>query len=624
MDIDTTLDVTVDITASGTGTMTSIGNVSIGDVTLSGPVAIGADASLSVELDSDGDIGALTIGAVDVDFLADSTFDYDIDVEAGGNIDTVNLGAVDVVAEDINYQVSITATGNIAGATIGDVMLSGDVIYWTDIHLTAVGDIGDVTIGNVSLDAATTLTIDNGITISASGDVGNVTIGDISIDTPNSESFDVLVAAGVDIGNVAVGNIDAMASNVAVTVNVTVTGNQDVGDVSVGDISLAATGSTASASVYAYFDIVAGGDIGNVTFGDISLASSGAAELDAWASFTATIGSSAADAVGDILIGDITIDGTAENVAASADGDNDWAGGGAFIFADQGASVSSMTVGDVDFTLTNSVDDSTAFNATADEYNIAYATLSVTSDSAITVGDINLTAINASTVDVQAGIDTEGLFEFNITLDADSGAADITIGDITIVGGAVDTAGAALDNMATLTSLLNLSGDTITVGDIDYSGYAADAVIDVSGYEGAANITAAAEDTTITVNTTQNLVTLGAGDDTVIYTADEDSGTTYAEIDKIIDFDSGSDTIDFSSDRDISNYDAGGTFADYDTFLVAAQNAMAFDSSIDVFSGNDGTNTYVAVETDDDAGDLIDYVIELAGVTSVNAGDFVV
>jgi hypothetical protein len=625
MNINTSLDIDVSVTAYGTGTMTSIGDVTIGDVTLSGPVAIGAEASLDIYVRSEGDIGMLTVGAVDVDFLADSSFTYDIYVNADGDVGAINLGAVDVVAESILNTVDIFATGNIAGVTMGDVTLAGDNIDWSSFNIGASGDIGDVTIGNVSLDAATNLYIYDGITIDASGDLGNVMIGDISIDTPNSETFNVYVHAGDDIGNVAVGSIETMASNVDVEVNVTVTGSQDVGNVSVGDISLSATASTAAASANAYFEFDAGtGDnLGNVTFGDISLASSGAAELGNWASAWARIGDDAG-AVGDILIGDVSIAATAENVAVLRDGSSDWGGGGVYIYADQGASVSSMTVGDVDFTLTNSVDDSTAFNATADEYNIAYATLSVTSDSAITVGDINLTAINASTVDVQAGIDTEGLFEFNITLDADSGAADITIGDITIVGGAVDTAGAALDNMATLTSLLSLSGDTITVGDIDYSGYATDASIDVSGYEGAANITAAAGDTTITVNTTQNLVTLGAGDDTVIYTADEDSGTTYADIDSISGFVSGSDTIDFSSDGDISNYDAGGTFADYDTFLVAAQQAMAFDSSIDVFSGNDGTNTYVAVETDDDAGNLIDYVIELAGVTSVNAGDFVV
>ena len=240
------------------------------------------------------------------------------------------------------------------------------------------------------------------------------------------------------------------------------------------------------------------------------------------------------------------------------------------------------------------------------------------------MGDINLSAVNTSTVDADS--DPNGdLFHFGVTLNADGGNEAITIGDISVSGdGTLDNLGALFD-LGPIDGWLNTNGSTdVTVGDIDYSGYDGDAVLYLAGVEGAANITAAAGDTEITVNDTENLITLGGGDDTVRYEAVEDSGTTYADIDKISGFDSGSDEIDFSWFNNNTSMGTsegiGGTVANYDAFVVAAASAID-NEGYDLFTMYAGGNTYVAVDTDGD--DEIDFAIELTGVTNVSVADFV-
>lgn len=636
MGLSSSLSIDVSVTASGTGTMTHIGGVSVGDVTLSSdPAGLQAEASLELDVDSDGTVGAVMVGAVDVDFLDDSTFDYDVDISAGtandGAVGPVMLGDVDVVADSNNYFVGIFGDMT-AGVDIGNVMLSGDDIEWDNITLSASADIGDVTIGDIMLDAGTNLSVSTGININATGDIGSVDIGDVTIDFVNSDAFSIDIFASDDIGDVSIGDVSLSATATASAPGdvygefyVQVSGSQDVGNVAVGDITVLGSGGGSNyGSAYVSLDIDAGtgDDLGNVTIGDIDVTSV-ALGFDPGSegifnSVSAFIGGTA-DSVGDVVIGDISLNATAENVAADADADNDEASPSVSIYGDQGSTLLSMLIGDIDIILTNSVDSSTGF--TGLDYNGASASLSVTSDVAITIGDINISAVNDSTVDVQGGVGA-GLFEANLNINADGGADDITIGDITISGGDVDTSGTNLDNLGNLTAVLGLTGDTITVGDVDYSGYGNDATIDVSDFAGAENIMAASADTDITVNDTQNIITLSDGDDMVIYEAEEQSGTTEADIDQIIDFTSGSDTIDLSFFGLGGTAGIGGTVADYATFLTSAQAAMTFDD-FDVFTQTDGTNTYVAVNSDNDASEIIDFVIQLTGVTTVATGDFV-
>lgn len=532
LDVSAELDLSVTAQATGTGTMTAIGDVTIGDITLNGPVAISVTADINVDLDSDGTIGALSVGAVDIDFLDNSDVDYEINLTTSGSDDAigpVNLGDVDIVAESIDYEVSMYGDLT-AGVTIGDVMLSGDDIDWQSIYMYASEEIGDVVVGDIMIDAAVSVSVSSGVYVSATDDIGSVTIGDVMIDAPNSETFTVFVDTSRDLlGDVTIGDVGLMARSGAFLINADINVSGDSGDVIVGDVSLTATDSaTAQFSV----DASATGTAGDVTIGDISLA----------------------------------------------------------------ASVSATTAS-------------------------ASVNFDALSDGNLTVGDITMSAEYVGTADVTGTAAALGALSLDVSLSASD---DITVGDISVVGGGVaNTAatGAITDNLGTLTSWFTATaGGDVTIGDVDYSGYANDAMIDVSGFLGAENITAGDGDTDITVNDTTNNVTLGAGADDVIYTADEQSGTTYAEIDKIIDFTSGSDDIDLTFITGTS-VAIGATVADYDAFLTTAQQVMT-NFGDDVVTLNDGTNTYVGVDSDNDS--TLDFAIELTGITTVTTGDFIV
>ena len=132
--------------------------------------------------------------------------------------------------------------------------------------------------------------------------------------------------------------------------------------------------------------------------------------------------------------------------------------------------------------------------------------------------------------------------DFNIDTDG-----TLTVGDITVTGGYMSADGSpvVLDNFGTLGTWLNLTGTTITVGNVDYSDYESTASdYDVSAWKGAANIFAAQDDTTITDNVTKNVITLGNGPDTVnILAGATTDETSAAAIDQIIGFTHGDDLI---------------------------------------------------------------------------------
>ena len=527
MDVDSYLYMSLSAEATGTGTMTAIGDISVGDITLGGPVAISATASLYMFMQSDGGIGTVTVGDVDVDFLDDSFFDYYISLSTSGSdgaIGAVTLGDVDIVADDIYYEVEIDGELT-AGVTVGDVMLSGDRVQMSGIQMNASEEIGDVVIGDIMIDAADTLTLTSGVVVDATDDIGSVTIGDVMIDAPNAETFDIQVYTDRDLlGDVALGNVDLTARSGAFLIRADVDVSGDSGDVIVGDVSLVAT------------------DAATAQF-----------SVDASATGTA----------GDVMIGDVSLAATISDTANAA--------------------------------------------------NVNFDALS---DGNLTVGDISLSAAYTGAADPVALV---GVVSLDVTLVA---SGDITVGDISVSGGIQNTAGTAvMDNLGTFTAWFTATaGGDVTIGDVDYSGFVSDADIDVSAFDGAENIMAAEGDTIITVNDTTNNVTLGDGDDEVEYLADEQSGTTYAEIDKIINFSSGDDAIDLTFITGAS-VAVGATVADYDAFLVTAQQVMT-NFGDDVVTLNDGTNTYVGVDSDNDS--VLDFAIELTGVTAVTAGDFLV
>lgn len=629
--------------AYGSGTMTAIGDVMIGDVTVGGSLALSACVTMQGSLWSTGDIASYTVGDVNVTLLAGGEFYFDHFVCASGDIGQVTIGdyAVDVgecatMELDVDganlagvtvgnialeasnvtfYSMNICADGDIGDVSVGNVSLNGDFACFGGIYVCATGDVGDVKVGNIDLVAATTLTACS-VSVYASGDIASVKVGNITLDSSDGTTMNFYATAAGTVGDVTLGDVTMSATSAVDCFSMCACGVGGLGDVMVGDVTVSASGDGAAATGTFYFTLDANAAaIGAVTFGDIDL--SAMSEGDAGRAYAAATGYMGwnATAVGAVVFGDISIAATAVNLVATDDATDDYAQGYFDVCADNGNTVASMTVGDISITLTNGVDATAGISA----FNQAYGTVDIDVNNAdIVVGDINLTMVDGGTKKAQAGAN---LYNFNVTLDA--GTGDITLGDITVVGSAKGVAGAALDNLASFGWLtLTTTGD-ITVGDIDYSGYALAGDIDVSGYLGAANIKAAAGGGDITVNDTQNMITLGAGNDVVIYVADELAGTTQADVDSIIGFATTKDDLDFSA-FGLGDAAVGGTAANYATFLTSAATAMGFNNSIDVFAMRVGGDTYVAVNSDNSANGDIEFVVKLTGVTTVVAGDFVV
>jgi hypothetical protein len=604
---------TFDFEVSAEGDDTSmIGDVTIGAVTVHATTAASAQFYYSVDIESSGDIGNVTLGGVTADMqdLVNSSLTYSVSISADENVGDVTVGDVSLTALSVDYWFYEYA--NDAGSILlGDVTLTGDDVDYS-VSITASGDLSDVTIGNVAIDADA-LDLNNGIYVYASGDIGNVSIGDISISNDGDDTLSVSIYATRDMGDVSIGNINTGVNAASIDIHA----ERSLGNVTLGNQTIG--GTVADGDSYA-FDVAitgtAGEEIGNVLFGDISVTSNGAKNVDADVWYTANIGTNATtdDSVGTVTIGDITLTAKSANTAANLDATADVAEAGVDIEADYTGAV---LVGDISLTLTNSINAANTNATKALDVAAAYVTISA-DEATLTVGDISVSAINntASTVSIEDSANDK-MFDVAVSLDA-SGQA-LVVGDITVSGGSEDTADTVLDNLANLTGWLTLSGSSITVGDVDFSGYDAAATIDVSAWKGAAEITASAGGSEITVNKYKNTITLGAGADTVVWEENESrtaGATKVAELDVVIGFKHGTDDIDLTFATGATK--AGGdTWGNYDQFLAAAQAADE-----DAFIGIVGDDTYIAV--DGDNGNAVDFVIKLAGVTNVTTADITI
>jgi hypothetical protein len=209
-----------------------------------------------------------------------------------------------------------------------------------------------------------------------------------------------------------------------------------------------------------------------------------------------------------------------------------------------------------------------------------------------------------------------------VVLESEDG---VTVGNITVVGGYTNKTPTLMDNLNELSAnaanswfdpIAGASG--VTVGNVDYSGYKSAATINVSTWKGAAAITAAQKDTVIFDNKTKNVITLGAGKDTVNIT-NTNTAKTEAAADQIIAFTKASDkmVLDLGG-TDFAYSAANRTF---DQFLAAASTAMLNDG-IDIFSQKIGSDSFIAF--DKDANGTLDFVVEVVGVQIDSLADFTI
>ena len=545
-----------------------VGDVSIGDISM----YVGEGGTL--DLDHyiwGGDVGDVTYGDLSIDVAGGGTLeDLGIWVWAEKeDIGDFEMGDIDIVLGD-NVSVSLSSYSS--------------AFIW----LTAADDIESITVGDVS------------ITVGE-----NVSLGDTSLSYTNA--FFIGGSAGDDIGSVEIGDITLNAAGDDSTINAYVwltaedqIATEDGEEVEIGNVSLSAATSDFvylsiwfSAPTWATSPEV---QIGEVSVGNVAISAQG---LDSFAAAEYYAGGyySLAEKVDDVEFGNISLDVSGPGAVGSFFASN---------WADD--EVGAFTIGNIDLNVGN-----TPIPASPSVTSAAVANVRVDQYGDLTVGDITLTqGISAPfTVSYSAY-----RMDAYVTLNAYDGG-DLVIGDITVTGGYGTTLGGTLENYQSF-SWLATTGDTVTVGDIDYSGYMRDTLIDLDalGWDGAAVIDAAQGDTTIILNDSQNTVNLNLGDDIVEVAENAVDPTGEASIDVITNFGAdGTDVIrvDLTGSSNLLNW----TASSYTDFLNEADGA-----DVDIFSATVGGDTYVAFDTDSD--DNVDFAIKLDGVTSVSISDFAI
>jgi len=498
-----------------------------------------------------------------------------------------------------------------------------------DRYATIGGDLGSLSIGDITVNAgkSTSVSIDDS-TIAVSGDVESITIGDFNavIGVSAALSYSPTIDISETIGDVQMGDISITAGkNAFVSYTVNIEAGEGIGDFTVGDVDVVAG---ASASIeYLWVTAEVTGGLGDVSVGDVSISLGKDSLVSGGFTFSA-------DSIGTMAVGDVTID----LAAGSSLSELYFAS-----YADNDAG--NLTAGNIDLTAVDGIvtvavpgsfgADDIGLHTNGATANLYY-TLTSTADATLTVGDITV------------GLDTLSNVAIAIS-NTNAGVGNIVIGDLTVTGavGSVSYTGGAPDAAGSFTLTFTDSGST-TIGDIDYSGYLADAVIDPGSWgvdSGAAHITGSAFDDTITGLANANSISGGAGDDVIlalagndtltggtgvdtltggagndVFAFDEgDSGVTGATIDVITDFTNvagNTDKLDFNNGTGVGHFvdelvDGDVAATDLTSFIANANDAL--NSTIKYYAEAFGGNTYVAVNYG--SGDA-DMVVELQGVAT--------
>ena len=162
------------------------------------------------------------------------------------------------------------------------------------------------------------------------------------------------------------------------------------------------------------------------------------------------------------------------------------------------------------------------------------------------------------------------------------------------------------------------------MGNIDYSAYGMDALIDASGYLGAPSITGSAFNDTISDNSGTNVMTGGGGAD--VFVVDPTNANTLETfVDVITDFEVNIDKVSVTITDPVSADEYfESIYADYDAFLADAAVQMSSSPEDEIVAGQVGSDTYVAFDMD--GGDAPDTVVQLVGIgiNDLDFNDFVI
>ncbi|MBI5275010.1 MAG: hypothetical protein HY854_00985 [Burkholderiales bacterium] len=532
---------------------------------------------------------------IDLDILYSGTFEQMGDVSIG----TVELHAgVDAT----QVEATITIVNAHEDGVVGDFRLDGVVVSLGDDSAAAVNvalggrTFGDITLGGIDLQlgAGSTAGVNLLLGSGTPEEVGTYTIGDVAIVLGENASAAIdsldLVVSG-DAGGLAVGSFTAqVGEGASAAFDLTVAAGGDIGSVAMGNVTLdVGENATARQSL----TLAAGGELGAMVMGSIAI-DVAAGGLAQWVGFSVEAGD-----IEGITVGDVTVkvtDGALANIHLHA-------------YASDGAG--KMAIGNVSL--------SVADIAEAEAPVGGSVLLDVSHAGDVTIGNLDVAvAGTADTHEVAIRIATEG---------------DLVIGDIVVAGKGqfiLDGADhAAEDN----TSYLALDiGGKVTVGNVDCSGYAGDAVIDLRFSDaGAGRITGGAGDDMIWGNEGANIITGGKGVDLVdisqggndtIVTNKGDSGKTAGAFDVVTGFTAG-DKLDFNlAAGSAGNYvERDQDFTSLADFLRNAADAL--NSTVKYFVQDDGADTYVAVNFGSGEADLVIVLAGVSDATSLQFSDFV-
>jgi hypothetical protein len=621
---------------SGSTALASVGDVNVGSVTIN--VASGAR-----HFDTGGGVVRNTgniFSNPDTFFKSNphgsgSHTDF-LYVYADGNIGNVSLGNIvytggKSASADIRAYVYADNSGSIATYSVGNINATvGNLghLMNTNYIATSNGNIGNVTLGKLSVTLGTGATFDRAgsntylYVDSADGTIGNVKLGGVSVVAATGASANITndIYGGAipntsshgngGIASFSQGNISLnVAKNGFLSASTAISADGNIGNIKVGNVTLSA-GAHSTADHYLVVEAfhaggtgTALGNIGTTTVGNVSASAVGAGAKALERVFIASSGdgyTGSGHKVGAVNVGTISLNATAaKSHTAQAQAEY-------IVGYSASSTVGALTVGNISLTVNSGGHDA--------------VTLVDAGTGTLTVGNITIKTTTALTAHNHVAVHLAGL-----------SGGNIVIGNITVSGG--NGTGDNFGSLAGMVSGSIVGSGSLTIGNIDYSGYGGNDTINLTNgaagihdYKGASTIIGSAHDNSITVGVgaandgahtiTGNGAAPGIATDSYTFADNMTASTAAGTVsDTITNFNWNNDTIHVGFSPTVNIESASGVtpYASLTAFETAVGSATASTVYVgEVTSGSTTVVDIVVVDTNNHV-----FAIQLSGTTNI-------
>lgn len=284
------------LTASNTGiTGQSLGSLTVGNVGLT----LGQDTLGSVTIVNENtyeannlSLGALTVGNMDIGLGSGGSMDVLIQQSAFkpaakalasfGNVAVGNLGVNLGTNSFLTYDVLVNNAlgGDIASVAIGNVSAVVEAGGVFDYQASIIADkVGAVTFGNFNLTANNALTMNADLLVSATGaagTVGSVTVGDIGIKATGAETaffnLGVDAAGSASAGVLNIGTISLnTTADARIELKINPLADSSNGDVNIAGLNFIGTDTGSYNGADTRFNTTGGVSAGDVSLGKLSV-----------------------------------------------------------------------------------------------------------------------------------------------------------------------------------------------------------------------------------------------------------------------------------------------------------------------------------------------------------------